>query len=104
MRHASALAASAFEELPIPRRAASQLRLALDLLDDAPVDLPDALPLRAHARRVRIVLHPRFASPEHLDRVRMADGSPAPRRADFYEWIRLRRRRAQMAARRALDA
>jgi hypothetical protein len=104
MRHASALAASPhLVELPLPRTAATQLRLALDLLSGAPDDGPAPIPLRAHADRVRVVLHPRLAWPDRPERARTPDGSAAPRRADFYDWILARRRHAQMAARRAVE-
>ena len=88
---------------PLPARAAAQLRLALDTLADAPTAVPDAIPLRAHVERVRVVLQPRLAWPDRPARARLADGTPAPRRSDFYDWILVRRRRAQIAARRAIE-
>jgi hypothetical protein len=103
MRQATALARSSnLSRYPLPRRAVAQLRLALDSLAEAPVELPGAIPLRAHGDRVRVVLQPRLAWPDRPARARMADGSPAPRRADFYDWILVRRRRAQIAARRVV--
>jgi hypothetical protein len=103
MRHASAAASSAtLSVYPLPRRTTAQLRLALDALADAPADVPEPIPLRAHLERVRVVLQPRLAWPERPERARMPDGSSAPRRADFYDWIVVRRRHAQMAARRAI--
>ena len=104
MTHASAAAvrSSGLSAYPLPRRAAAQLRLALDALSDAPTYLPEAVPLRPHLERVRVVLQPRLAWPQRPQRARMPDGSPAARRADFYEWLLVRRRRAQIAARRAL--
>jgi hypothetical protein len=92
-----------FSVYPVPRRAAAQLRLALDTLAEAPTEAPEAIPLRAHVERVRVVLQPRLAWPDRPARARLADGNPAPRRSDFYEWILLRRRRAQIAARRAVE-
>jgi hypothetical protein len=100
MRQASAPALSLY---PLPRRATAQLRLALDTLDAAPTDVPEAIPLRAHVERVRVALQPRLAWPDRPQRLRLPDGTAAPRRADFYDWILLRRRRAQIAARRAIE-
>jgi hypothetical protein len=100
---AAALQPSRLSLYPLPRRAAAQLRLALEALVDAPTEVPEAIPLRAHADRVRVVLQPRLAWPDRPERARLADGTPAPRRADFYDWILVRRRRAQIAARRAIE-
>ncbi len=102
MRQASSAQTSRLSLYPLPRRAAAQLRLALDAIADAPVDVPDPIPLHTRLQRVRVVLQPRLAWPDRPERARMPDGSPADRRADFYEWIVVRRRRAQMAARRAM--
>jgi hypothetical protein len=80
----------------------AQLRLAIDALTDAPTEVPAPVPLRTHFARVRGVLQPRLAWPDRPERARLPDGTPAPRRADFYEWILVRRRRAQIAARTAI--
>lgn len=105
MRQSSALAASTpLVEHPLPAPAARQLRLVLDLLSQAPVAIPQPIPLHAHADRLYVALQPRLAWPERPERARHADGTPAERRPDFYDWILVRRRRAQIAARRAVAA
>lgn len=104
MRATASAALARLSRYPLPRRTAAQLRLALDAVAGAPTEPPGPVALRPHLDRVRIVLQPRFAWPTRPERARMSDGSPAPRRGDFYEWILLRRRRAQIAARHAAGA
>ncbi len=89
-------------EHPLPGRAASQLRLALDLLPAGDAPPLEPIPLHAHAPLVRAGLQPRLAWPARPTPARGPGGVAIERRTDFYDWILLRRRRAQMAARRAL--
>lgn len=103
MRHATSLGPLPhLVEQPMPARAARQLRAVFDLLADAAA-VPEPIPLRASLQPVRMALQPRLAWPERVQPARLPDGTAAPRRDDFYHWILVRRRRAQIAARRALD-
>lgn len=126
MRQSNALA-SCLElvEHPLPARATRQLRLALEMLpdqgrpglaadgacspsDNGPdamggvADVPQAMTATGVLEVVGLTPHPYLAWPERPPRARMADGSAAPRRPDFYDWLLTRRRRAQIAARRAI--
>ena len=98
MRHAVARTATSVSESAGPAVVADldatpQLALAFT---------PAPPPGTAAASRTRPRLT--LAWPERPPRARNADGSPASRRADLYEWIARRRRAAQIAARHALGA
>jgi hypothetical protein len=96
MRTATALATSALAECDLPVQAAVELRRVFDLLP-RPGDPHAAVPT-LHLGRAGVVLHPHW--PNQVQPARLPDGSSAPRRADFYDALRARRRRAQIAARR----